>query len=144
MSARLSRGGGTLDLVRTQELRQRFLPPPPADVLDVGGGPGVYAAWLEQAGCRAHLVDPLPLHIEQATEAAAAQPNHPFTAAVGEARRLDEPDASFDAALLLGPLSHLTERSERIAALAEARRIVRPGGIALGMAIFRFASLLDG
>jgi ubiquinone/menaquinone biosynthesis C-methylase UbiE len=141
---RLTRGGGTLELVRTQELLQRYLPPPPADVLDVGGGPGVYAAWLAQAGYRVHLVDPLPLHVEQAAEAAAAQPTHPFTAAVGDARRLDEADASFDAALLFGPLYHLTERAERIVALAEARRVLRPGGIALVMAISRFGSLLDG
>ena len=141
---RLTRGGGTLELVRTQELLQRYLPPPPADVLDVGGGSGVYAAWLAHAGYRVHLVDPVPLHIEQAADTAAAQPGHPFTAVVGDARRLDEPDASFDAVLLFGPLYHLTERTERLAALAEARRVLRPGGIALVMAISRFGSLLDG
>jgi SAM-dependent methyltransferase len=110
----------------------------------VGGGPGVYAAWLAHAGYRVHLVDPLPLHIEQAAQAAAAQPNHPFTAAVGDARRLDEPDASCDATLIFGPLYHLTERAERLAALAEAWRVLRPGGLALVVAISRFASLLDG
>ncbi len=141
---RLTRGGGTLELVRTQELLQRYLPPPPANVLDVGGGPGVYAAWLARAGYRVHLVDPLPLHVEQAAAAAAAQPDHPFTAAVGDARRLNEPDASCDAALLFGPLYHLTERVERIAVLAEARRVLRPGGLALVVAISRFGSLLDG
>lgn len=141
---RLTRGGGMLELLRTQELLARYLPPPPADVLDVGGGPGVYAAWLAQAGYRVHLVDPLPLHVAQAADAAASQPAHPFTAAVGDARRLDEPDASFDAALLFGPLYHLTERSARLAALAEARRVLRPGGLALVMAISRFGSLLDG
>jgi ubiquinone/menaquinone biosynthesis C-methylase UbiE len=141
---RLTRGGGTLELARTQELLQRYLPPPTADVLDVGGGPGVYAAWLAQAGYRVHLVDPLRLHIEQAAEAATVQPDYPFTAAVGDARRLEEFDASFDAALLFGPLYHLTERDERLVALAEARRVLRPGGIALVMAISRFASMLDG
>jgi SAM-dependent methyltransferase len=140
---RLTRGGGTLELVRTQELLQRFLPPPPADVLDVGGGPGVYAAWLAQRGYRVHLVDPMPLHVAQATEAAAAQPDAPFTAAIGDARRLADPDASFDAVLLFGPLYHLTEWSERIATLAEARRVLRPGGVALVQAISRFGSLLD-
>jgi SAM-dependent methyltransferase len=141
---RLTCSGGTLELVRTQELLQRYLPSPPADVLDVGGGPGVYAAWLARAGYRVHLIDPLPLHVEQATEAAAAQPDHPFSAAVGDARHLEAPDASWDAALLFGPLYHLTERAERIAALAEARRALRPGGLALVVAISRFASLLDG
>ena len=141
---RLTRGGGTLELVRTQELLQRYLPPPPADVLDVGGGPGVYAAWLAQAGYRVHLVDPMPQHVAKAAEAAAAQPGHPFTAVFGDARQLGEGDASFDAALLFGPLYHLTERAERVVALAEARRVLRPGGIAMVVAISRFASLLDG
>ena len=110
----------------------------------MGGGPGVYAAWLARAGYRVHLVDPLPLHVAQAAETAAAQPDHPFSAAVGDARHLDAPDASVDAALLFGPLYHLTERVERLVALAEARRVLRPGGFALVVAISRFASLLDG
>jgi ubiquinone/menaquinone biosynthesis C-methylase UbiE len=141
---RLTRDGGTLELIRTQELLQRYLPPPPADVLDVGGGPGVYAAWLALAGYRVHHIDPVPRHVAQAVAAAATQPAHPFTAAVGDARRLDEPDASCDAALLFGPLYHLTQRVERLAALAEARRVLRPGGLALVVAISRFGSLLDG
>jgi len=141
---RLTRNGGTLELVRTQELLERYLPPPPSAALDVGGGPGVYAAWLAQAGYRVHLVDPVPLHIEQALNAAAAQPDYPFTAAVGDARQLDAPDASFDAILLFGSLYHLVERAERVAALAEAQRVLRPGGVVLAAAISRFGSLLDG
>jgi SAM-dependent methyltransferase len=141
---RLTRNGGTLELARTQELLQRDLPLPPADVLDVGGGPGVYAAWLALAGYRVHLVDPMPLHVAQATAAADAQPDHPFTAAIGDARQLDAADATWDAVLLFGPLYHLTERCERLAALAETRRVLRPGGIAMVVAISRFASLLDG
>jgi hypothetical protein len=31
----------SLERLRTEELLERFLPAPPADVLDVGGGPGV-------------------------------------------------------------------------------------------------------
>jgi SAM-dependent methyltransferase len=140
---RLMRGIGTLELVRTQELLERFLPSPSADVLDVGGGPGVYAAWLARAGYRVHLVDPVPLHIEQAGAAVAAQPNYPFTAALGDGRKLDEPDASMDAVLLFGPLYHLTERADRLASLDETRRVLRPDGVALIAAISRFGSLLD-
>ena len=39
-----------LEFARTQELLTRYLPEPPAVVLDVGGGPGVYAAWLAEQG----------------------------------------------------------------------------------------------
>src|SRR4029453_27280 len=61
-----------------------------------------------------------------------------------DARRLDQPDAGVDAVLLLGPLYHLTERADRVRALAEARRVVRPGGVGVAVAISRFASTVDG
>ncbi len=90
------------------------------------------------------LVDPVALHIEQARVAAGAQPENPFTAAIGDARSLDEPDNSYDAVLLMGPLYHLTEQAERLMALSEAKRVVRPSGRVLAVSISRFASLLDG
>ena len=37
---RLSIGLGRLEFARTQEVIQRHLPPPPCDVLDVGGAAG--------------------------------------------------------------------------------------------------------
>jgi ubiquinone/menaquinone biosynthesis C-methylase UbiE len=54
------------------------------------------------------------------------------------------PDTSFDAVLTLGPLYHLVERADRVAALGEARRVVEPGGLVATAAISRFASLIDG
>lgn len=141
---RLLAGGDHLELVRTRELLRRFLPPPPAALLDVGGGAGVYAAWLARLGYRVHLIDPAPLHVEQARAAAAAQPDAPFTAALGDARALAAADASVDAVLLLGPLYHLIDRADRVRALAEARRALRPDGVVIAAVISRFASLLDG
>ena len=140
---RLTADGGTLELIRTQELLRRSLPPPPAVVLDVGGGPGVYAAWLARAGYQVHLVDLLPWHVAQAAELAASQPEHPFTVAVGDARQLDQATSSIDAVLLLGPLYHLTDPADRLLALREAQRVLRPGGLLLAVAISRFATLLD-
>ena len=144
-SGRIVRGGvPSLELARTLELLERFLPRPPADILDVGGGPGVYAAILARQGYRVELIDAVPLHVEQARAAAAAQPESPFTARLGDARALDADDASFDAVLLLGPLYHLTKRDDRIRTWTEARRVLRPDGVVVGAAISRFASLLDG
>jgi ubiquinone/menaquinone biosynthesis C-methylase UbiE len=140
---RLLSDGGNLELIRTRDLLERLLPPVPATVLDVGGGAGVYAAWLAERGYRVHLIDPVPLHVEQAT-ATAAGLAHGFTAAIGDARHLGAPDESQDAVLLLGPLYHLTERADRLLALREARRVLRPGGVVLAVGISRFASLLDG
>jgi ubiquinone/menaquinone biosynthesis C-methylase UbiE len=142
---RLLAGGGQLELVRTQEIILRSLPTPPATVYDVGGGAGIYALWLAQLGYEVHLVDPVPLHIEQVRAAVQAQPDHPLASyAVGDARALDWEDASADAVLLLGPLYHLTERAERVTALREAARVLRPGGRVYAAAISRFASALDG
>ena len=126
--------------MRTEELLERLLPAAPADVLDVGGGGGVYAAWLAACGHRVHLVDPVALHVEQARAAAGGA----FTAALGDARALDQSDASQDAVLLLGPLYHLPERADRLRALAGAHRVLRPGGVVVVAAISRVASLLDG
>lgn len=140
---RLDQGTSRIEFVRTKELLERFLPPPPAAVLDVGGGPGSYAAWLAGDGYTVHLIDPVPLHVEYARET-AQRADQPFTASLGDARRLEIADSSFDVVLMLGPLYHLTDRMERVQALAEARRAVRPGGLVAAAAISRFASLLDG
>jgi SAM-dependent methyltransferase len=142
---RLASGTGALELARTQALLERYLPAAPAVVADVGGGPGRYAVWLAARGYRVHLVDPIPLHIEQARAASDAAPNATLASAqVGDARTLPLPNASADAVLLLGPLYHLPERGDRLQALAEARRVCRPGGVVIAAAISRFASTLDG
>jgi ubiquinone/menaquinone biosynthesis C-methylase UbiE len=127
---RLFKGIGPLELARTQELIARYFPPPPAVVFDVGGGPGVYACWLAQAGYKVHLVDAVPLHVEQARQASQAQPSRPIASLeVGDAQRLNCPDASADGVLLHGPLYHLTEREARLAAIRESKRVLRPGGV---------------
>lgn len=138
---RITVGFGRLELLRTQEILRRHLPEPPADVLDVGGGTGAHAAWLAADGYRVHLVDLAARHVERAR---ADLGGLGVTAEIGDARHLAAPDGSFDAVLLLGPLYHLTERADRIAALREARRVVRPGGMVAVAAISRFASLFDG
>jgi 2-polyprenyl-3-methyl-5-hydroxy-6-metoxy-1,4-benzoquinol methylase len=43
----------------------RYLPPPPAVIFDVGGGPGVYARCLARQGYEVHLIDAHPVHVEQ-------------------------------------------------------------------------------
>jgi ubiquinone/menaquinone biosynthesis C-methylase UbiE len=144
-AGRLASGSGRLELARTQEIVRRFLPPLPAVVADVGGGPGVYACWLAGLGYEVHLYDPVPLHVAQAEAASRAQPTHPLASfAVGDALALGRPDESTDVVLLLGPLYHLTVRADRLTALKEARRVLRPSGTLVAAAISRFASALDG
>ena len=137
---RLREGYSRVEFERTKEIIGRYLPAGPVRVLDVGGGPGAYAEWLAEQGHSVRLVDATALHVEQALERAQGQ----FSAALGDARALDEADGSYDVVLLLGPLYHLIEREDRLSALREARRVLRPGGLVAAAAISRFASLLDG
>ncbi len=155
-------GHGQLEFERTQEIVLRHLPPPPAVIADIGGGPGRYAVWLARLGYRVVHRDVVPLHVEQMQAAAVTDPTPGqaidtaasaaidaavgvmIDAAVGDARSLDLADASVDAVLLLGPLYHLARRAERVQALREARRVVRPGGPVFGAAISRWAARYDG
>src|SRR5205814_5788324 len=105
---------------------------------------GVYAGLLAKQGYIVRLIDPVGRHVAEAQALATSQPEHPFSAVVGDARQLLEEDSAFDAVLLMGPLYHLLEESERQRALAEARRVARSGGTIVVTAISRFASLLDG
>ena len=80
----------------------------------------------------------MPEHVERAAASGT------FAAEVGDARSLRQAEASVDAVLLLGPLYHLTEPVDRARALAEARRVLRPGGVLLAGAVTYSASLLSG
>jgi ubiquinone/menaquinone biosynthesis C-methylase UbiE len=143
-ASRLRTGWFQLEHARTQELIVRHLPPPPTTVIDAGGGAGAYGCWLASLGYQVHIIDPVPKHVEQARAASARQPKHPLASAeIGDARRLPHADSTADAVLLLGPLYHLTNRDDRLAALREAHRVLRPGGLVWGAAISHFASLFD-
>jgi len=143
-ASRLRTGWFQLEQARTRELILRHFPPAPARVIDVGGGAGAYACWLAFLGYEVHLIDPVPRHVEQARGASEAQPQHPLASAtLGDARKVEQADQSADALLMLGPLYHLTERSDRLLALREARRVTRTGAPIFVAAISRFSALLD-
>ncbi|BDA74689.1 hypothetical protein RIVM261_047410 [Rivularia sp. IAM M-261] len=141
---RLLKGTSRLEFERTKELLSRYLPPPPAVIYDVGGGSGVYAFWLAEQGYEVHLIDAVPLHIEQARVASKSQSAQLVNIIVGDARQLNQVSNSADAVLLLGPLYHLIERSDRVTALREAHRVLKSEGLIFAAGISRFASTLDG
>lgn len=142
---RLASGVFQLERERTQEMLARYLPQPPAKILDIGGGPGVYAAWLAQQNYEVHLVDPVATHLENARKLSEQQPATPIASITpGDARALQFEDAGAEVVLLLGPLYHLIARTDRIAALQEARRVLKPGGLLCAAIISRFASALGG
>jgi ubiquinone/menaquinone biosynthesis C-methylase UbiE len=133
-----------LEFERTRELIGRFLPPPPAEIVDAGGGSGPYAFWLAGLGYSVHLVDATARLVEEAARQNDASAPSLTSLAVGDARRLSLDDGSVDAVLLLGPLYHLPDRRDRIEALREARRVLKVNGVLIAAGISRYAGTLDG
>lgn len=128
---------GRLEFLRVQEMLRRLLTGTGLRVLDVGGGTGVHAAWLAADGHRVTLVDPVASQVALARELPGVE------AVVADARELPFPDGSFDAVLLLGPLYHLPERSERLLALKEAARVAAPEALIVAATINRLAALAN-
>jgi SAM-dependent methyltransferase len=101
-------------------IRDTFAPLPGKRILDIGCGPGALAKRLVEAGAAVTGIDPGEAALAKAR---AAVPAARFEAASGEA--LPFPDASFDGAVLLNALHHVPDPA---AALAEAARVLAPGG----------------
>jgi len=140
---RLTYGLGPLEFERNKELIGRHVPAKTGFILDVGGGPGIYAEWLAGLGHVVTLIDPVSKLVQQAQKR-ASKLKKSFKAILGEARRLDFPDNTADVVILHGPLYHLQQKGDRIKALQEARRVLKPGGVMLGFAINHTVSTLTG
>jgi len=126
---------GRLESARLYEFLNRWFPPAPGRIADIGGGPGVHARWLQQQGYDVDLLDPVEDHVEAARQGG-------IEARLGDARHLPWANETFDGVLMAGPLYHLPEASDRRLALREAARVVRPGGIVAAIAINRAANLI--
>lgn len=127
------------ELALTKRALRAHLPPPPASIIDIGGGPGRYTIELTRWGYQVTLVDMsaacLAFASEKAAEAGVALHE------IVRANALDLRgirDAAYDAALLMGPLYHLLHRRERRAAVEEALRVLKPGGRLFAAFITRF------
>jgi ubiquinone/menaquinone biosynthesis C-methylase UbiE len=142
--SRLELGPFRLEEIRSRELILRHAPRPPAVVLDVGGAAGAYAFWLAEQGYEVRLIDAVPRLVDVARERDERAARRLASCTVGDAREIPEADGSADMVLLLGPLYHLVDAADRQQALAEAARVLRPGGILVAAGISRFASTLAG
>jgi ubiquinone/menaquinone biosynthesis C-methylase UbiE len=107
----------------------RFMPPAPARVLDIGGGPGRFSVWLAEQGYQATLADLSPdllaLARKKAVEAGVELEG------IVEANAMDLSqfvDGSFDAVLCMGPLYHLVDEDDRKSVVSELLRVLKPGG----------------
>ncbi|MCD6286558.1 MAG: methyltransferase domain-containing protein [Anaerolineae bacterium] len=123
---------------------EEHLPAPPAAILDCGGGPGRYAITLAQRGYEVTLFDLSPELLEMAQEKAAQAGVTLSGFEQGTATDLSRfADGQFDAVLLMGPLYHLLDETDRQQALAEAARVAKPGGPVFAAFIARYACYID-
>jgi len=132
---------GRPEFLLTCRMLDRYIKPGDK-VLDVGGGPGRYSLYLAEKGCDATLLDLSPENVAFAAERAAEQ-GLAVKAITGDARKADKMvDGQFDHVLIMGPLYHLLEESDRITAVNAALRLLRPGGILYASFINLFAGMI--
>ena len=99
------------------------------DMLEIGPGPGAATAWLLERV--AHLT------ALEADEAAAARlasryPGSNITVDIGDATRMPYGDESFDSVGSFTMLHHVPTAAAQHQILAEALRVLRPGGALAG------------
>ena len=122
---------GQIEFASTLRLIEKYFPSNGC-VCDIGGGPGRYTLELARRGYRMTLVELSEKLLERAQTALGAAGATAERLLCCDACELSElPRAHFDAALLLGPLYHLVDPVKRLAALAELRRILKPGAVAI-------------
>jgi ubiquinone/menaquinone biosynthesis C-methylase UbiE len=140
---RLEKGMGIFEFERIKELIELHISKPNATIIDVGGGTGKYSEWLAKKNHTVHLIEPVTKHLKLA-EKRAKKLKNPFSITKGIAQQLPYKNDSADLVILHGPLYHLQKRKDRVAAILEAKRVLKKGGIILGFAINATASTVVG
>jgi ubiquinone/menaquinone biosynthesis C-methylase UbiE len=98
------------------------------DILEIGCGDGLKTEKLSRFfGARAAGIDPSQRAIDHGRQRLQAQGAQEISLQVGTADRLAWPDRSFDL-VYFGFCLYLVGRGELLAAVAEANRVLRPGG----------------
>jgi len=111
-------------------------------VLDIGGGPGRYSLYLADKGCDVTLLDLSPVNTKFALEEADRQ-GLSIKAIAGDAREVEKlVDGQFDYILLMGPMYHLLEESDRVKAMESALKLLKPGGVIFVSFINLFAGVV--
>lgn len=99
-------------------------------IIDIGAGTGRYSIALAEEGHNVTAVD-----IVKKNVSTIRLKSDKVIAKQGSALDLKFEDESFDIALLFGPLYHLFTHEDKLKAITEAKRVLKPGGYLLIMYI---------
>lgn len=123
---------------------ETYLPPPPATILDIGGGPGRYAIELSRRGYEVTLVDISRGNLLFAAKKAQEKGVALASIVQGDAAQLPKlPLPVYDAVLLLGPLYHLLSADARWQAVKRAKEQLAENGPIFAAFATRYAVLRD-
>jgi ubiquinone/menaquinone biosynthesis C-methylase UbiE len=99
------------------------------DMLEIGPGPGAATGWLRQRVGRLTAVE---VDAEAARKLTGKFPEREVTIITGNATELGYPDESFDSVGTFTMLHHVPTLAQQNKILAEALRVLRPGGVLIG------------
>jgi len=100
-----------------------------AEVLEIGPGWGAVTQWLQPRVDRLTAVE---YEQESVGRLAGQYAGTNVTVLAGDAAALDFPDSSFDTVVSCTMLHHVPTSAQQNRVLAEAFRVLRPGGVFLG------------
>jgi len=114
----------------TLRVLKEYLPNPPAEILDLGGGTGRYSIELAKQGYLVTLQDLSNENLKFAKNKAESTGISIKNFVHGNATDLNNffEGKKFDSILIMGPLYHLTNLSDRKQVVKEALRILEPNG----------------
>ena len=138
--ARLLTRAGNVEFSTTMHFIGKYLKPG-IRILEVGAATGRYSHNLARMGYRVDAVELVEHNIELFRS--LTTPEEDVTIRQGDARDLSVfEDDTFDLTLVLGPMYHLFEGSDRRQALREAVRVTKKGGVIFAAYCMLDASIL--
>ena len=146
--ARLTSKHGMVEFLTTIHYVEKYLKPG-MRILEIGAGTGRYSHYFAQNGYDVDAVELMECNIE--VFKANTKDGENITVQQGDAVDLQNiPSDQYDITLLLGPMYHLYTDEDKIAAMSEAIRVTKKGGIVFAaycnsdMTVYQFCFVRGG
>lgn len=120
----LSRHGQVEFFVAMEYIKKYIADKQNLDIIDIGAGTGRYSVELAKFGHKLTAVELVNKNVSQ-----IKLKSKDVIAKQGNALDLKFKDNSFDIALLFGPTYHLFSHEDKLKAINEAKRVLRPNGL---------------